>query len=607
MNKLWQNRIKHWETNYKQWSNQFKCNILEDYYEGRQWRFNNYFTSDPYVVNLVYSTIKIKAANLLLSYPKYLITPKPGNSDYNQEEAMQSAQLKEDALNTVISDDREAFSNACHLVFLDSMFRFGVMEVGYASEWLRNPLAHRPLLNNQVVKVGKDDPEVPNDKPKIVQMPDDLPDTEKIYFKRIPATRFRVGTKDAQELDRCDYVGYYEFLRKADLKVIKGIKSEYLENARTFFTDEVDPVSTKLSGSDKDDRETGELIKVWHAWDLRSKKRLLIFDSPCEVVWEDDFKRLPIMDLRWDLRLKGWYPIPPVFQWVSPQNEYNESREMLRSHRKRFIRKFQIVGDEIDQEEIDKFTNGEDGTCIKVPRADAIKAIDNPSLDSSAIQSLQLSKDDFNEVSGTSSADRGRADRTTATESQRLGMKADIRDSAEDANELAFYKKCGREALLLMRERFTEGVWAKVTSDTGEDFLGEVQINPAYKWVSSENLDDGYDFKIDVEVISASPLRNEEEEKKFLKFLSYVQNFPQISLSPLLVREAAYRAGYRNEKVIREMQKMAQLTMLGAVNQAQGAAQAGTAGSNTGQNALAKQMQTPNQSDTANQIQQQLQ
>lgn len=600
MNKLWKARLDRANAIYDEWATRFKCEALENYYEGFQHGVVNPIHGvEPYVVNLVYTTIKIQSANIELAYPKYLITPKPGSADYSQEIAILSAQIKEDVLNTIIDDEKESFSDTCHLTFLDSKFRFGVVEIGYAADWLRNPLAQPPLLDYQVTTPGEDtsSKDLDDKDSKIAEQPEVLPENERIYIKRIPARRFRVSSKNAQELDRCDWIGYYEFVPVADLKAIKGLKSEYLDNARVYFSEEdlEDP-------SSRSEKPKSGVAKVWHCWDNRAKKRFLLLDNPCEVIWEDDFKRLPVKGIRWDLRLKGWYPIPQVFQWLSPQNEYNETRNMMRSHRRRFVRKFQMVGDDLEPEELDKFTSGEDGSVIKVPAKDAIQPITNPVLDGNVKDSLIISKDDFNEVTGTSSADRGRADRTTATESQRLGLKADIRDSAEDSKWNKFLAAIGREILLLASERFVEGTWAKLGQDPGEKFLGELAENPAYQWVTSEQLDDGYDFKIAVEIISASPIRNDEEEKKFLKFLSIVNNFPQISLSPILVREAAYRCGYRNERVIQEMQKMAQLTMLGSINQAGGG---GQGGSNVPQQITAQQ--TPNtQEQITNQLDNQL-
>ena len=570
MNIFWKNSISRANKYYNTWESMWHCDVLEKYYKGKQVVIP-VKGAEPLKVNLVYAQIKTKEANILLSYPKYQITPKPGNSDWNQEFAMKSAQLKEDVLNTVIDNEKEAFTNTMRRTFLDSLFRFGVVEVGYAADFVQNPLAHAPLLKSQETKPGEDTEDKDlDDDPKIAQMPEELPENEKVYIKRIPAKRFRVGTRDAEELDRCDWVGYYEFFNAADLKVIKGLKSKYLDEMTTLSPDEYTVEAQTMSDGLGNEKPLQNTLKVWKIWDLRAKKKFLFLDVSSEIIWEDDFNRLNLKGLRWDFDNDGWYPIPPVYQWLSPQNEYNESREMMRNYRKRFLRKYQSVGNKLDQEEMDKMTSNEDGSIINVEQADQIRPISNPELSSAVKESLVISKDDFNEVTGASSADRGRSDRTTATEAQRIAMKADVRDSAEDSLMMALYKSIGREALLVMQERFVEGTWAKLSSDAGEQFLGDVNPDVTFQYVTGEEMDDGYDFKVDCEIISASPSKNEDEEKKFLKFMSYVNQFPQVALSPLLIREAAYRAGYRNEKVIAEMQKMAQLTMLGAVGQAGG-------------------------------------
>ena len=120
-------------------------------------------------------------------------------------------------------------------------------------------------------------------------------------------------------------------------------------------------------------------------------------------------------------------------------------------------------------------------------------------------------------------------------------MKSDIRDSAEDAFMQRFMVRAGREALLLMRDRFETGMWAKLTQDPGESILAEAGENPAYQWVSSEILDDGYDFKIDVDIVSAAPQKMQDEQAKYVTFISLLMKFPMIGLSPLMVRETAYR------------------------------------------------------------------
>jgi hypothetical protein len=102
--------------------------------------------------------------------------------------------------------------------------------------------------------------------------------------------------------------------------------------------------------------------------------------------------------------------------------------------------------------------------------------------------------------------------------------------------------------------------------------MGEVQHNrPIYDWITSQQIDDGYDFNISLNVVEGSPAQMQEELQAFTTFLSLVNNFPEISLSPILIREAAYKSRYRNERVISEMQRAALLNMFGnTVNQAGG-------------------------------------
>jgi hypothetical protein len=52
--------------------------------------------------------------------------------------------------------------------------------------------------------------------------------------------------------------------------------------------------------------------------------------------------------------------------------------------------------------------------------------------------------------------------------------------------------------------------------------------------------------------------------------MAVLNNYPQIALSPVLIREAAERVGYKtNEKVIRDLQNMALLAQAAQMQQLQ--------------------------------------
>jgi len=74
-------------------------------------------------------------------------------------------------------------------------------------------------------------------------------------------------------------------------------------------------------------------------------------------------------------------------------------------------------------------------------------------------------------------------------------------------------------------------------------------------------LADGYDFEIDVDITNATPAAMDQAKQSYITFLSLCRNFPETTMSPTLIRENAYRSGYRNERVIHQMQQVALLAM----------------------------------------------
>ena len=119
-----------------------------------------------------------------------------------------------------------------------------------------------------------------------------------------------------------------------------------------------------------------------------------------------------------------------------------------------------------------------------------------------------------------------------------------------------------------------------------EQYLGEVKyFDPQFKYITSQDLNDGYDFDIDIAVTNAVPARMQEEEAKFMKFIAIMTQFPQLALSPKLIREAAYRVGYRNEAIIAEMQQAAISRMIAQAS-AQGQITGQSAGNPSGANGI---------------------
>jgi len=559
----WKVKISNANKYYDTWMNKFKCEVNEKYYEGFQWQnLGGDSQYRPYTLNLVMSTIQIKLASTIFQNPQTLITPMPGNANWNYTEAIESAQLKQDLANTIINIPNAHFVDVSELVALETFFRFGMAEVGYAADW-RNPVKKPPVTESHY------DNETTKDlKSQRVVEDLEIPSSELIYFKHIPARRFRVSTSDNPFLSNCSWCGYYSFMYRRTLVKTKGL-SLPKEAVDILYSSDYESEVALLDGEKDrylDQRSRGQTLKMWNIWDNETNERLLFVDGYFdEPVWQTKYERLPFSESRGPIRTEGWYPVPPVFNWLSPQDEVNQAREQMRNYRKRYTRKFQVIKGRVDQAEIEKFSTESDGLLITVKERDAISPIQNPEIGVTIENPFQHAKDDFDSVSATSAAARQEEPDESATASKIKEARAQIRESAEQIKFSKFLESMIREAILQAQENLALGLWVRFTQDPMDELFGEVQVVPSYRYVTSEQMEDGYDFKIEVDIVNAPPIRQQEELNKLITFISIINQFPMIAMSPPLIMEVAYKAGYRNLKVIRQVQQMAILSQIGMI------------------------------------------
>src|SRR5579859_7747385 len=105
---IWGDRIESANRYHDAWEKLFKCKILEDYYEGRQWA-NVTDGYSPYTINKFFETIEIKIAEFIPTFPKFQISAREANSAEDLESAAEASTLKQDVLNTIIQDNRKHF------------------------------------------------------------------------------------------------------------------------------------------------------------------------------------------------------------------------------------------------------------------------------------------------------------------------------------------------------------------------------------------------------------------------------------------------------------------------------------------------------------------
>lgn len=560
--KVWINKIDAAKKLKKQWSEKYKTELLEQYYEGFQWGGD---TSDnPYVINLIYATIETKMPILIFDNPKFTITPKPKSIFEDPESSFQIALNLEDALNQWAGDDENVFQEEMEGALLDNWFRFGVVELGYSANWMENPKANKPVLKSDFTTLNVD-------KNNTLKNPEVLPADEGVYIRHIPASNFLVSSENAKYLSKADWCGYFELIRLRDLLSNKDFDLDGIQYAGYHSEEHASVVNEPVVGeSDSEERrleKTGDYVKVWKIWSRRDRKKYYIIEEHNKIIYTGRYNIFPFVDIRFRKPLKGFYPLPVIYNWISQQNELNEAREANRMHRRRFKRLYTMVEGGADFDEVAKIINGPDGGIVTTKRPDVIGAIPNADLGASQTASMIVTKDDFNIISGTTAEMRGQNDRETATAANISNQRAMVRESREKIVVANFFRRVAKKLLRIMQKEFVNPI--TVETKPQEEFLGNVEskrgareINPLTDLGTPE-----FEYSVDISIDTTSPVANEEEKRNFLEFLALLNTYPQFSLSPVLVRELAFRTGYRNERVIQEFQKMAQLALMGMLTQ----------------------------------------
>ena len=593
----WAEKIREADEYHEKWERKYKVRVLEDYEEGFQ-------TADKtdYVLNMFFSTIEVKSPALTFTRPIFNIKPKPQSIVENGEQAFQYAMNNEDLINTWVLTERNNVSSEIKSAIDDAWSRFGIIEVNYSADWIDNPkVAKQPLESDYKPGVDK------RNLRKMRREPDQIPVNESEYLRNIPAEQFRVSPDDDAELHRCDWCGYWERVRIEDLLLLPHLINK--EKLRQSVGE------SKLSSENQTEKErqqadtvrTLEFVRIWKVWDNRARRRYIFVN---DLLAQDiEYTVFPFVELRFKKRKRsrGFYPLPLTFNWLHPQDELNEVRNAHRNHRRRFKRLYtfkKAAFEDESQHEIEKFINGPDGTAIGVTQDDPIRPVPNADLGASANISLQVTKDDFNIVSGTASEMRGEADRTTATQAALTNQRLQIRETKEVEQVAEFICRIAKKILTFFSKMNTGEV--PVYTQPNEAMFENIQTSPAIRTIDPmvDLGDDTFDFALTIQLSAISPIANQEEKGKFIEFLTLLNQFPQFGLSPSLIRELAYRVGYYNEKVIGEFQQMAQLQLVGMMQQAQAAL--GQQGVDTGAGQEGQQRLAQMTPPTQEQVRQQL-
>jgi hypothetical protein len=595
--KLWFKRITGASDIKKKWEDRYEIDRSHDYVLGfaRATEDEKDAQSErKYQLNKILAALKAKIPSIFYYHPYFRVRASGAREDTPAETVTQRAQVLQDTINTVTRQPKARFKPECLLALKEAQWAFGIVEDGYAAEWIDNPFLQKPtLIENkdaaeELDKGGEGDGRAgapaghaPQQQPApaptggvgslaltaaaalgppnnpLAQL-SHVPATETFYARHIPARQFIVSSNDRSATETLDWLAYWEWQYVEDVKRIKSF--ENTENLKAT-------AKQQQTGADRDLYplpHTGEdippdMVRIWKLWDQREKKRYVLAEGHDFILKKTDYKYLPLHPLRMEVMPGEWYPVPPIFSQLGEQDEFNDSREFLRMMRKTTRTRFMYDKKAFSPTELNKFETDEWGTFIGLEQFNpqAIIPVPQPSLSADALKTLSLSEQGFSEASGVSGQARQlrpAGGTPTATEVNVLQAEGDVRESYEQQEVADWLADVARGIMSCAIEKMTISQWVLINSDPYSPYfqMDAIDIAKQMQQITQEQLEDAdatlkWDVTVDVE--SMSPVSENQQAARLVQFLNML-NAPGIgmllSLSPQLLKRTMDLLGIRN-------------------------------------------------------------
>lgn len=589
--KTWKKRIDSAKATKEKWEVANRVKECYTYWKGDQLLapFDE-FGQRRVQINKIHPEVKNNLPSLYFFRPYARLTTAPERTNDPGSDIEASTTLLQDTVNHLIRDPETRFKENTFLALKEAHWAMGAVEVGYSADWADAPNADRPpLKETDKTKLADgikgegegyadddDDeltagPEVDADYAAMVAEVKALKDklrAERFYVKFIPTKQVLCSPSDKAIVEENDWVGYYEDMPLEDVKRSKAFKNKKNLKGSTGDADRDKEV-------DEYCESTGALktVRLYKVWDLRTKVRYVFAEGHEKCLMKQPFKRLPLKFLRFDIDPYHFFPRPPLLSKLSPQDEYNDSREYLRKVRKGTVPRYTYDRGGIEANQLQKLESGEMGTYV--PRnegaaGDVIAPIQQPTYSENALQTLTLSDKEFADVGGVG-GDAKVSQTKTATQAKIAETKLQAQDSFERTQVAEWLADVSKELLALAIERMNIDRWVEVNMPADSMLGQQIAMDIAMKFekVNAQILSDsaqGIRWDVIVDVESLSPVSEEEKFQKLMGALTAISASPVarlLSVSPPLLKMFLDGIGVKSAKdqetIMQSMQTVVQM------------------------------------------------
>jgi len=569
--RTWRKRIKAAEDTKQSWQDKVRTQDSYDYWRGDQ-LVQPFDENDnrKVIVNKIHAEVRSNIPSMYFYRPFARITAEPEEADTPGSRIEERSKLLQDTANYLVRHRDTAFRENTYLPLLEAHWSIGCVEVGYSAEFVDAPNAIKPELKEKKdTKVNKQAPaEIERDEDGLpVELDSDMfaiqreldrirrsLKSEKFYVRHIPSNRLLVSASDRPCLLDNDWVGYWEDIPVQDVKSSKAYK-----NTRGL--------KAAIPGGEKRQREAvdssekvgePEKVRLYKIWNLRTKERMVIAEQHDKYLLRKSFKRCPLIYLRFDIDPYHFWPIPPIYHKLGPQDEYNKSRQFLSTTRDRIVPKYTVDEDAISADNMKKLEKGiHSGYVYRKggTSPDSVSAINQPSHNENAIQALTFSDKEFNDVGGVG-GDARISQEATATQAKIAAVKEQTADSYDRGLVADFLGRIIKELLQLAIENMNvqRAVQVNIAPDTPMFDQLAFEIQQDFQAIDAQRLQDestGMTWDVTVDVESMSPVSEEEAWQKWqmgLQFIADPSTAMLFSVAPELLDMTLEKMGMKSAR-----------------------------------------------------------
>ena len=365
-----------------------------------------------------------------------------------------------------------------------------------------------------------------------------------------------------------DWLAYYEWQYVEDVKRNKHYKNTANLKAGGSLADV--PATT----TDPDRERHVGMVKLWKLWDLRQREKHVFADGADKFLLEgEEAPYCPLAIIKFYEIPDEWYPLPPVYNWISPQDEINEIREARRVHRRRFVRRYTYRDGAIDVAELEKLETATDGVYARANTDNPIQIVPDAPIDAgNAREALAESKEDYAQITGVTGEQRGVPETETATQANIMNVRSQIRESQARVQVADWLAQVARLMLLCLRDKMQLPFWVRINTDPyAQDQASQQRTMQQWQEVSAGDLGD-IDVDVKVDIASLSPVSEDAQRQAWNQVLALLTNPALLMIlmqpnpsnpqepSPLLRKTLGYY-GIKSDQEVREIMRVGMMVL----------------------------------------------